>query len=162
FSRRRRHTRLSRDWSSDVCSSDLCAVRGKPVEKVVSFLGDLRKERRAGRDVKVGLMGCLAQLDEGRELAEKFEVDLLIGPGAITSVLPAIAELEERPGGGPIERRGFDPELHDVVPPAPTGLSGFLTIMRGCNHHCTYCVVPQTRGPEVSRRPDVILAEAEA
>src|SRR5690606_26250917 len=113
-------------------------------------------------DVKVGLMGCLAQLDEGRELAEKFEVDLLIGPGAITSVLPAIAELEERPGGGPIERRGFDPELHDVVPPAPTGLSGFLTIMRGCNHHCTYCVVPQTRGPEVSRRPDVILAEAEA
>src|SRR5690606_23063877 len=51
-----------------------CAVRGKPVEKVVSFLGDLRKERRAGRDVKVGLMGCLAQLEEGKELAEKFEV----------------------------------------------------------------------------------------
>ncbi len=139
-----------------------CAVRGKPVEKVVSLLGELRKERRAGRDVKVGLMGCLAQLDEGKELAEKFAVDLLIGPGAITSVLPAIDELESRGRGELIERRGFDPELHDLVPPAPGGLSGFLTIMRGCNHHCTYCVVPRTRGPEVSRRPEVILAEAEA
>lgn len=138
-----------------------CAVRGKPVEKVVSFLGDLRKERRAGRDVRVGLMGCLAQLDEGKELAQKFEVDLLIGPGAITSVLPAIDELEAN-AGRLIERRSFDPGLHDNLPPPPGGLSGFLTIMRGCNHHCTYCVVPQTRGPEVSRTPEAVLAEAEA
>lgn len=139
-----------------------CAVRGKPVEKVVSFLGDLRKERTAGRDVKVGLMGCLAQLDEGKELAEKFAVDLLIGPGAITSVLPAIDELESRTEAALIERRGFDPELHDHLTPPPGGLTGFLTIMRGCNHHCTYCVVPQTRGPEVSRRPEAVMAEAEA
>ncbi len=139
-----------------------CAVRGKPVEKVVSFLGDLRRERRAGRDVKVGIMGCLAQLDEGKALAEKFDVDLLIGPGAITSVLPAIEELERLHEGALVERRGFDPGLHEHLPPPPGGLSGFLTIMRGCDHHCTYCVVPTTRGPEVSRRPEAVIAEAEA
>ncbi len=139
-----------------------CAVRGKPVEKVVSFLGDLRKERRSGRDVKVGIMGCLAQLDEGKQLAEKFEVDLLIGPGDIPSVLPAIEEMEARTGHDLVERRGFDPSLHERTPPPPGGLTGFLTIMRGCDHHCTYCVVPTTRGPEVSRRPEAVLAEAEA
>src|SRR5690606_20430233 len=136
--------------------------RGKPVEKVVSLLGDLRKERRAGRDVRVGLMGCLAQLDEGRQLAEKFGVDLLIGPSAISDVLPAIEELESSLHAGLVERRDFSPELHDLQPPAPAGLSGFLTIMRGCNHHCTYCVVPTTRGPEVSREPGAVLREAEA
>ncbi len=153
------HLLVDHASQADLVLLNTCAVRGKPVEKVVSLLGDLRKQRQAGRDLKVGLMGCLAQLDEGRELADKFAVDLLIGPGAITSVLAALGELE---GGARVERRGFDVELHDHQPPPPGGLSGFLTIMRGCNHHCTYCVVPTTRGPEVSRRPEAILAEAEA
>lgn len=155
------HLLVDQPAQADLVLLNTCAVRGKPVEKVVSLLGDLRKQRQAGRDVKVGLMGCLAQLDEGKELAEKFAVDLLIGPGAITSVLAAIDELEDG-AQVRVERRGFDVELHDHQPPPPGGLSGFLTIMRGCNHHCTYCVVPTTRGPEVSRRPEAILAEAEA
>ncbi len=155
------HLLVDHQSQADLVLLNTCAVRGKPVEKVVSLLGDLRKQRQAGRDVKVGLMGCLAQLDEGKELAEKFAVDLLIGPGAITSVLAAIDEMESG-GAARVERRDFEFELHDHQPPPPGGLSGFLTIMRGCNHHCTYCVVPTTRGPEVSRRPEAILAEAEA
>jgi tRNA-2-methylthio-N6-dimethylallyladenosine synthase len=145
-----------------------CAVRGKPVEKVVSVLGDLRKEKASGRDLAIGLMGCLAQLDEGREIARKFGVDLLVGPGAITDILPAIEAFEAArdAGGGRsrIDRLGFRTELVDHLTPPPVAgtLTGFVTIMRGCDHHCTYCIVPQTRGPEVSRPLGAILHEARA
>jgi len=137
-----------------------CAVRGKPVEKVVSLLGEFRKEKLAGRDLTVGMMGCLAQLEEGQELAKKFGVDILVGPGAITDIVNAIEAVE----GG--EERywnlDFREDLHEHLTPAPDTLTGFLTIMRGCNHHCTYCIVPQTRGPEVSRSAQSILHEARA
>jgi tRNA-2-methylthio-N6-dimethylallyladenosine synthase len=137
-----------------------CAVRGKPVEKVVSLLGQLRKEKRAGRDLTVGVMGCLAQLEEGRAIAEKFAVDILLGPGAITDIVPAIDALDR--GAERYESLRFKTDLDTLIPPAPDALTGFLTIMRGCDHHCTYCIVPTTRGPEVSRPVDAILAEAEA
>ncbi len=137
-----------------------CAVRGKPVEKVLTLLGELRKERRAGRDLTIALMGCLAQLDEGREIATRFGVDILIGPGAITDILPAVGAVR---GGAPeFESLDFKDSLHEHITPAAGGLTGFLTIMRGCNHHCTYCIVPTTRGPEVSRSLESILQEAEA
>ncbi len=156
------HELVSQPLDADLLLLNTCAVRGKPVEKVISLLGDLRKQRAAGREVTLGLMGCLAQLDEGRDLAEKYGVDLLVGPGAITDLVAAVAELEERRGAGIVERLRFDPGLHDLLPPPPTGLSGFLTIMRGCDHHCTYCIVPDTRGPEVSRPVESVLREASA
>lgn len=135
-----------------------CAVRGKPVEKVITLLGELRKEKQR-RPLAVALMGCLAQLEEGRALAEKFAVDILIGPGAITDILPAIEALEK---AGRYTSLAFKDDLATYIPPVPDTLTGFLTIMRGCNHHCTYCVVPTTRGPEVSRPVEAILGEAEA
>ncbi len=137
-----------------------CAVRGKPVEKVVTLLGELRKEKRAGRELTVGLMGCLAQLEEGQDIAKKFEVDILIGPGAITDILPAVEAVARE--GEAFESLAFKDDLADYITPAPDALTGFLTIMRGCNHHCTYCIVPQTRGPEVSRPPKAIMEEAHA
>jgi tRNA-2-methylthio-N6-dimethylallyladenosine synthase len=137
-----------------------CAVRGKPVEKVLTLLGELRKERRAGRDLTIALMGCLAQLDEGKEIAERFGVDILIGPGAITEILPAVAALEA--GAAAFSSHEFKADLQNHITPPVTGLTSFLTIMRGCNHHCTYCIVPTTRGPEVSRPLEAILQEARA
>lgn len=137
-----------------------CAIRGKPVEKVNSLLGELRKERRSGRDLTIALMGCLAQLEEGQELARRFGVDILIGPGAITDIVPAIRSLDE--GAETFSSLDFQPGLDTHLTPAPSSLSGFLTIMRGCNHHCTYCIVPSTRGPEVSRPVEIIMREVEA
>ncbi len=137
-----------------------CAVRGKPVEKVVSLLGQLRKEKQAGRDLTVGMMGCLAQLEEGQAIAEKFAVDILLGPGAITDIVPAIDALDR--GAERFESLRFKSDLDTLIPPAPDAATGFLTIMRGCDHHCTYCIVPTTRGPEVSRPVEAILAEAQA
>ena len=135
-----------------------CAVRGKPVEKVITMLGELRKERQNGRDLTLGMMGCLAQLDEGKDIAKKFNIDILIGPGAITDILPAIEAVEKN--GQSYESLAFKGDLPTYITPAPNTLTGFLTIMRGCNHNCTYCIVPTTRGPEVSRPVDAIMKEA--
>jgi len=137
-----------------------CAVRGKPVEKVISLLGEFRKEKQAGRDLTVGMMGCLAQLEEGQDIARKFAVDILLGPGAITDIHDALDAIDA--GRERYESLRFKSDLDTLIPPAPDALTGFLTIMRGCDHHCTYCIVPTTRGPEVSRPVDSILAEAEA
>lgn len=137
---------------ADVVLVNTCAVRGKPVEKAASLLGDLAKEGRR-RPLTIGLLGCLAQLQEGRDLAEKFGVNLLVGPGAIHRIVPAVQ-------AGRLEDLAFHEDLAECTPPPPSTLAAPLTIMRGCNHHCTYCIVPTTRGPEVSRSPRAILSEA--
>jgi tRNA-2-methylthio-N6-dimethylallyladenosine synthase len=104
----------------------------------------------------VGLMGCLAQLPEGRRMGKKFGIDIMLGPGAITEIVPAIE-------AGKFQSFDFKPELQFYSPPPPSGaLSAHLTVMRGCNHRCTYCVVPATRGPEVSRPSADIIEEARA
>ena len=153
------HRLVDHPADADLILLNTCAIRGKPVDKVISLLGELRKERQAGRDLVMGMMGCLAQLEEGQEIARKFGVDILIGPGAITDILPAVDAVAS--GRERFESLAFRDELDTYIPPAPDALTGFLTIMRGCNHHCTYCIVPQTRGPEVSRPVESILQEAE-
>ncbi len=142
--------------AADFILLNTCAVRGKPVEKVRSVLGQLRLEKKR-RPLTVALMGCLAQLEEGQQIARKFEVDILLGPGAILD-LPQALESHER-----FWSLHFRDELHDYIPPAPHGkLQAHLTIMRGCDHRCTYCIVPTTRGPQVSRHPDHILKELDS
>ncbi len=134
-----------------------CAVRGKPVEKVRSLLGQLRKEKeRRNEPFLIGMMGCLASLEEGREIAERFGVDVLLGAGAIHKIGEALEKT------GRFWDYGFYPEVDEIIPPPPRGsLSAYVTLIRGCDHHCTYCVVPKTRGPEISRHPDLILKEVE-
>ena len=154
------HQLVATPGDADLVILNTCAVRGKPVEKVTSLLGELRKRKRSGEELTVALMGCLAQLEEGQELARKFEVDILIGPGAITDIAPAVEALEQ--GQEQFRSLEFKSDLDTLISPPPNALTGFLTIMRGCNHHCTYCIVPTTRGPEVSRPAATILKEAEA
>ena len=141
---------------ADLVLVNTCAVRGKPVEKVQTLLGELRKEKSQRKHLTIGLMGCLAQLPEGQRMGRRFGVDIMLGPGAITEIVPAI----ER---GKFQSFEFKRELQFYSPPPPTGaLSAHLTIMRGCNHRCTYCIVPATRGPEVSRPAEDIINEAVA
>src|SRR5215470_20864 len=140
---------------ADLVLVNTCAVRGKPVEKAQTLLGELRKEKQK-RNLTVGLIGCLAQLPEGQRIGQKFGVDIMLGPGAITEIVPAIQR-------GKYQSFEFKNELKFYTPPPPTGaLTAHVTIMRGCNHRCTYCVVPSTRGPEVSRPAEDILNEVRA
>jgi tRNA-2-methylthio-N6-dimethylallyladenosine synthase len=142
---------------ADLVLVNTCAVRGKPVEKAQTLLGELRKEKQRRRGaLTIGLMGCLAQLAEGRRMGAKFAVDIMLGPGAITEIGAAISR-------GKFQSFDFKNELRFYTPPPPAGaVTANLTIMRGCNHRCTYCIVPQTRGAEVSRPARDILDEARA
>jgi tRNA-2-methylthio-N6-dimethylallyladenosine synthase len=141
---------------ADLVLVNTCAVRGKPVEKAQTLLGELRKEKQRRGNLTVGLIGCLAQLPEGRRIGQKFGVDIMLGPGAITQIVPAIQH-------GKYQSFEFKSELKFYTPPPPAGaLSAHVTIMRGCNHRCTYCIVPATRGPEVSRPAEDILNEVRA
>src|ERR1700693_4372302 len=74
---------------ADLVLVNSCAVRGKPVEKVQTLLGELRKEKQHRGNLTIGLIGCLAQLPEGQRLGKKFGVDIMLGPGAITQIVPA-------------------------------------------------------------------------
>jgi tRNA-2-methylthio-N6-dimethylallyladenosine synthase len=74
---------------ADFVLVNTCAVRGKPVDKVRSLLGNLRKQK-AARGLVVGMMGCLAQLEEGQQIARKFEVDVLLGPGSLLDIGAAL------------------------------------------------------------------------
>lgn len=140
---------------ADLVMLNTCAVRGKPVDKARSILGDLRREKRERR-ITVGLMGCLAQLPEGQEMGVKYGVDIMLGPGALTEIVPAIQK-------GKFQSFEFKEELNFYTPPPPVGaLSAHVSITRGCNHKCTYCIVPTTRGAEVSRSADDIVKEVEA
>jgi len=154
------HSLVEHERDAELVILNTCAVRGKPVEKVITILGEFRKQKRNGRDLTLAMMGCLAQLEEGQDIADKFGIDILIGPGAITDILPAINTVEA--GKEAFRSLEFKGDLDTYTTPAPDALTGFLTIMRGCNHHCTYCIVPTTRGPEVSRPVDAIMQEAEA
>ncbi len=142
---------------ADFVLVNTCAVRGKPVEKVKSLLGKLKKEKER-RGLKIGMMGCLAQLEEGQAIARRFDVDVLLGPGALTEIEKALA------ADSKFWDVAFHEELNHVVAPPPKGaLSAYVPIIRGCNHRCTYCVVPRTRGGvEVSRPPEAILEEIES
>ena len=116
---------------ADLVIVNTCAVRGKPVEKAQTLLGELRKEKQRRRGLTIGLIGCLAQLPEGQRLGKKFGVDIMLGPGAVTQIVPAIQQ-------GRFQSFEFDNDLKFYTPPAPRGaLTAHLTIMRGCNHRCT-------------------------
>ncbi len=142
--------------AADLVLINSCAVRGKPVERVRSLLGRLR-EMRASRPLLIGLLGCLAQLEEGQRIAKEFAVDFLLGPGALLDLGSALE------AGQPFRSLRFQSELDTHIPPPPQGkLQAYLTIMRGCDHHCTYCVVPTTRGKQVSRPLDSILRELDS
>jgi len=99
---------------ADLVLVNTCAVRGKPVEKAQTLLGELRKEKRQRGNLTIGLIGCLAQLPEGQRMGKRFNVDIMLGPGAITQIVPAI----ER---GRFQSFEFDNELRFYSPPPPTG-----------------------------------------
>ncbi|HWV53769.1 tRNA (N6-isopentenyl adenosine(37)-C2)-methylthiotransferase MiaB [Pseudorhodoplanes sp.] len=160
--------------TKDVAEADLvvlntCHIREKAAEKVYSEIGRLRvlKDEAAkdGRKVTIAVAGCVAQA-EGAEIMRRAPVvDLVVGPQSYHR-LPALLDQADR-GERPVETE-FPAEDKFNFLKNPTrdairarGVSAFLTIQEGCDKFCTFCVVPYTRGAEVSRPVEKILAEAE-
>ena len=145
-----------RPEDADMVLLNTCHIREKAAEKLYSDLGRL-KPLKAGRpDLKIGVAGCVAQAEGAEIIARMPLVDLVVGPQAYHR-LPAMAR-----GEAPAVVTDFPPEdKFDHLPPvtrrAPTA---FLTVQEGCDKFCAFCVVPYTRGAEVSRPAARILAEA--
>ena len=138
-----------------------CSVRGHAEDRVYNRLHLLKERKRREPGFTIAVMGCMAQ-KEGEQIAKKFPwVDLIVG----TRMLDEFPRLLERVREGTptpllaIETKP-DVKFGETVARRENKFMAYLTVMRGCNKRCTYCVVPYTRGPEVSRRITDIVAEA--
>jgi tRNA-2-methylthio-N6-dimethylallyladenosine synthase len=143
---------------ADVILFNTCSVREKAQEKVFHDLGRVRLLKQAKPRLIIGVGGCVAS-QEGEAIVKRAPyVDVVFGPQTLHR-LPSL--IEARKQSGPQVDISF-PEIEkfDAMPPARVeGASAFVSIMEGCSKYCTFCVVPYTRGDEVSRPLDDVLAE---
>ncbi len=147
---------------ADLVVLNTCHIREKAAEKVYSELGRIRKMKDAkGGDMTVAVAGCVAQA-EGEEIMRRAPVvDMVLGPQTYHKLPEMIARVS-RAQGNVLETDFDTQEKFDELPTTrdPKGFSAFLTVQEGCDKFCTFCVVPYTRGAEVSRPVDQIVAEA--
>ncbi|WP_273791938.1 tRNA (N6-isopentenyl adenosine(37)-C2)-methylthiotransferase MiaB [Brucella anthropi] len=154
---------------ADLVLLNTCHIREKASEKLYSALGRLRKMKDAreanGKELTIGVAGCVAQA-EGQEILRRApNVDLVIGPQTYHRLPNALARVR---GGEKVVETEYALEDKFEHLPSPRreetrkrGVSAFLTVQEGCDKFCTFCVVPYTRGSEVSRSVKQIVAEAE-
>ncbi len=147
--------------AADLVVVNTCHIREKATEKVYSELGQLKRMKEAsGGRMTLVVAGCVAQA-EGEELIRRQPaVDLVLGPQAYHR-LPEMIARASRAIGDRLETRFEAIEKFDALPKsrAPDGPSAFVSVQEGCDKFCTFCVVPYTRGAEISRRVDDIVAE---
>ena len=145
---------------ADAVFLNTCSVRDNAEQKILSRLEYYNSLRRKGRHLIVGVLGCMAERVR-EELLEQHGVDLVAGPDSYLSLPDLTAQAE-------LGHKAINVELsttetyRDIVPQRICGphISGFVSIMRGCNNFCHYCIVPYTRGRERSRDLESILREA--
>ncbi|MFO7714886.1 tRNA (N6-isopentenyl adenosine(37)-C2)-methylthiotransferase MiaB [Desulfosarcina sp.] len=147
--------------SADMVIVNTCTIREKAEQKAFSFLGRLAKIKSANPSLIVAVGGCVAQ-QEGKAILKRMpHVDLVFGTHAIFRLPEMVRRIESS------RCRIVDVGMSDTIecdspvagPLADGQVSAFVTIMRGCDNYCTYCVVPHVRGREASRHPDRIIEE---
>ncbi len=146
--------------SADLIVLNTCCIRAKAEQKVYSELGRLKRLKRGGKKVLLGVGGCIAQQEGDRLLRRVPYLDLVFGTHSL-HLLPDMVRAAER--GERLARNDFlDPETRlDLFPrkEADGGVTRFVTVMQGCDNFCSYCIVPYVRGREVSWRSADILRE---
>jgi len=152
---------------ADVIIVNTCSIREKPELKLHSFLGEaLKIKRTQDRPVTVAVAGCVAQ-QEGDKLLKRYrELDLVFGPDAIPRVRSLVSAAgSEKPGATKqvLDTDFLDLETYafasDLDPASKDQVGAFVTIQKGCDNKCTFCIVPTTRGAEVTRPSDQIVHE---
>src|SRR6056297_662214 len=156
------YARTEAPGEADMILLNTCHIREKAAEKVYSELGRLKPLKAAKPDLKIGVAGCVAQAEGAEIVARAPLVDLVVGPQSYHH-LPRMAEAVR--AGGRALHTEFDEDKFAHLPDRPKparGPTAFLTVQEGCDKFCAFCVVPYTRGAEVSRPAGRIVAEAEA
>ena len=155
--RRAGYAAATRPDDADVILLNTCAIRENAEEKVLRRLGDLAHFKRRRPEVKLGVLGCMAQHTRAALVEKAAYLDVVAGPDSYRR-LPEM-----------LGRVGFDPAVDvrldraetyaDITPDYPGGVRAYVTAMRGCDKFCAFCVVPFTRGRERSVAPDDLLRE---
>ncbi|MDM8546203.1 tRNA (N6-isopentenyl adenosine(37)-C2)-methylthiotransferase MiaB [Candidatus Venteria ishoeyi] len=154
--------RIDNPLDADVLLLNTCSVREKAQEKVFSQLGAWRPLKEKNPKLIIGVGGCVAS-QEGEAIRQRAPfVDLIFGPQTLHR-LPAMLRQARAEHHAVIDISFPEIEKFDKLPePEANGVSAFVSIMEGCSKYCTFCVVPYTRGEEVSRPFDDVLAEVSA
>ncbi len=144
---------------ADIILFNTCSVREKAQEKVFSDLGRVRELKQKNPDLIIGVGGCVAS-QEGEAIVKRAPyVDVVFGPQTLHR-LPDLLHARRTKGRAQVDISFPEIEKFDHLPPARVdGVSAFVSIMEGCSKYCSYCVVPYTRGEEVSRRFEDVLSE---
>ncbi len=155
------YTETDRPDDADMILLNTCHIREKAAEKVYSELGRFRSLKAEKPDLKIGVAGCVAQAEGAEIIARQPLVDLVVGPQSYHR-LPEL-ERKARAGEKALDTEFPEEDKFDHLakrPKAQRGPTAFLTVQEGCDKFCAFCVVPYTRGAEVSRPADQVLREA--
>jgi len=144
---------------ADVILFNTCSIREKSQEKVFSDLGRIKELKRSKPDLVIGVGGCVAS-QEGDAIVKRAPfVDVVFGPQTLHR-LPQLIQDRRQSGKAQVDISFPEIEKFDFLPPAKVdGPVAYVSIMEGCSKYCSYCVVPYTRGEEVSRRFEDVLTE---
>ena len=148
-----------REEEADVILVNTCSIREKAQEKVFSQLGRWKRLKKNNPNVVIGVGGCVAS-QEGKAIIERAPlVDMVFGPQTLHR-LPSMLDSVRREGRAAVDVSFPEVEKFDNLPePGAQGASAFVSVMEGCSKYCTFCVVPYTRGEEISRPFDDVIAE---
>ena len=141
---------------ADVLLVNTCAVRDHAEQRVLGRMGELKRHKRPG-DV-LGVVGCMAQRLGPKLLEQVPQVDLVIGPDGYRGLPELIAQAQSGARAADVEFKGWE-HYEDVPPVRANPISAFVTVQRGCDYRCTFCIVPMTRGPERSRKLADVVGE---
>ena len=147
--------------SADLVLLNTCSVREKADQKLRSEVGRMSLLKRERPDLTLVVAGCMAQQQGERLLRSMPDIDLVLGPDNIPELTGLLAELDT--GGPPRVRTSFDLDEPRFLParpePGKAGVTAYVTVMKGCDERCSFCIVPYTRGPERYRPAREIIDE---
>src|SRR5829696_8080370 len=143
---------------ADVLLVNTCAVRDNAEQRVIGRMGELQRYKRGGS--VLGVVGCMAQRLGPALLAQVPKVDLVVGPDAYRNLPALIGLAQSGQRSADTEFRSWE-HYEDVPAVRENGPTAFVTVQRGCDYRCTFCIVPTTRGPERSRKLAEVVREVE-
>ena len=156
------HTVVTDIEQADYILINTCAIRDNAEQRIRKRLHDLRALQQRHKQLRIGILGCMAERLQSQLMVEEENVSFVVGPDAYRR-LPSILAQVRQQGVKAAETELSTTETYSDIEPvrvASNGISAYISIMRGCQNYCAYCVVPYTRGRERSRDPETIVAEA--
>ena len=148
---------------ADYCLINTCAIRDNAEQRVRHRVRELRARQARNGRLRIGVLGCMAERLQNQLMAEEDNVSFVCGPDAYRRLPQVLAEVAAGRQAAEVELSTTE-TYADIEPVrlASNGISAYISIMRGCQNYCSYCVVPYTRGRERSRDPQTIVAEAQS